>query len=237
VAPPPPEPPPASPPPPPPAEPPAPAPPTWEPAPPEPIAIPTGGGNRKLAFALLAAAVVVALVVGFVVLRGGDKPKTVATGSDSSSSSSSSGSSSSSSEGSTTTSDPAPDCPRDAERFACITQITLNGENLVVSYVTGGYTPSLQPSKAGPAPGSHHIHFFFDTTKPEDAGTQSNTPGVWRVWALPSPYTNPAQQNGDDGFIISDIPAGATKLCALVADNIHAVTQGSGNCFPLPETP
>jgi hypothetical protein len=241
---PPPPPPPAEPPPPPPPPPEPPAPPpaaasSWEPAAPQGVAIPSRRGNRTLAFVLLAAAVAVAAVVGFVVLRGDDTPKTVATSTDSTDSSASSSSGSSSSSGGTATSlptDASASCPRDAERFACITRITLNGENLVVDYEVGGYEPSLEPSAAGPTPGSHHIHFFFDTVKPEDAGSQSQNQGMWRVWALPSPYTNPPQNNGNDGFILSDIPDGATKLCSLVADSLHAVTLDTGNCIPLPRT-
>jgi outer membrane biosynthesis protein TonB len=208
--------------------------PSWEPAAPEPIPIPTGG-NRRLAFVLIAAAVLVAVVVGFIVLSGGDKPKTLATGTDSSASDS--GSSSDRTTTTTTSSeasDPEAACPTDAAMFACIIQVSFDGNDLVIGYSTGGFDPSLEPSAAGPTPGSHHIHFFFNTTKPEDAGSQSKTPGMWRVWARPNPFRNPAQNNGDAGFTRADIPAGATKVCALVADNLHQVTQGTGNCVALP---
>lgn len=216
-----------------------PAPPSWEPAAPQAVTIPSRRGNRTLAFVLVAAAVAVAAVVGFLVFGGSDKPKNVATSTDSTDSSASSSSGSSSSSDTTATSlptDASASCPRAAPMFACITQITLNGQNLVVDYEVGGYEPSLEPSAAGPTPGSHHIHFFFDTVKPEDAGSQSQHAGMWRVWALPSPYTNPPQNNGDNGFVLSDIPDGATKLCSLVADNLHAVTLDTGNCVPLPRT-
>jgi len=44
----------------------------------------------------------------------------------------------------------------------------------------------------------------------------------------PSPFT---------GYAVSDRPAQASQICALVANPDHSVILGSGNCFDLPVTP
>ena len=101
---------------------------------------------------------------------------------------------------------------------ARINQITLDEDfNFVVDFETSNYTPML--------PGTH-VHFFFDTLAPEEAGVPS--PPLWYVYGGSSPFTGYSFEDRPFG------PDGAEKLCVLVANPDHTVIQGSGNCVKLP---
>jgi serine/threonine-protein kinase len=100
-------------------------------------------------------------------------------------------------------------------RYVRINGITIESGYYVVDYETFEYTEAV--------PG-WHIHFFFNSVKPEQAGMPGN--GPWYLYGGPRPFK---------GYAVSDRPAAATQLCALVADPYHAVTQNSGNCWNLPE--
>lgn len=95
-----------------------------------------------------------------------------------------------------------------------LNEITRTGNTYFVKFAATGFTPQL--------PGTH-IHFFFDTVAPAQAGMPGS--GPWFVYGGSSPFT---------GYGVGDRPAGATKLCALVANTDHSVIQGSGNCLDLP---
>ncbi len=95
-----------------------------------------------------------------------------------------------------------------------ITGIELSGNQYSVKFETGGFTPAL--------PGQH-VHFFFNTVPPGQAGVPGS--GPWFVYGGGSPFT---------GYGLSDRPAAATEMCILVANPDHSVIQGTGNCFPLP---
>jgi serine/threonine-protein kinase len=99
--------------------------------------------------------------------------------------------------------------------YVRLNSITVNDAGAyVVEYETFGYTEVL--------PGMH-VHFFFNTIPPEQAGS----PGVgpWYLYGGPRPFTK---------YREVDRPANATQMCALVANNNHSVIQGSGNCMNLP---
>ncbi len=101
-----------------------------------------------------------------------------------------------------------------------INNITISGDRYVVDFVTTGYQPVL--------PGQH-IHFFFNTVPPGQAGAPGGGP-----WVL---YPNSNGGSGASPFTLygtGDKPAGATQMCALVANPNHSVQQGTGNCYPLP---
>jgi cell division ATPase FtsA len=132
----------------------------------------------------------------------------------------------------TTLADGVEPCP-DVALGACITELRIDGDQLLASYHVN-FEPTLDPSPAELPEESHHMHFFFDTVAPEDAGTQSANPGEWRIWATPSPFGGEPQNNGDPGFVLADIPEAATGLCVLVAERDHSVLIGSGNCARLP---
>jgi serine/threonine protein kinase len=104
-------------------------------------------------------------------------------------------------------------CPV-AAKSVRINSITLDGNNYVVNYATTGYTPQL--------PGEH-IHFFFNTVSPDQAGVPGG--GPWILYGGPNPFTQ---------YTVGDKPANATQMCALVANSDHSVIQGTGNCVTLP---
>jgi hypothetical protein len=93
--------------------------------------------------------------------------------------------------------------------------ITINASNqYVVEYETFGYTEKL--------PGQH-VHFFFNTVPPDQAGMPGS--GPWILYGGPRPFTK---------YKVSDRPANATQMCALVANPNHSVVAESGNCVDLP---
>jgi hypothetical protein len=99
--------------------------------------------------------------------------------------------------------------------YVRINSITLD-ENYryVVAYETFEYTEQL--------PGMH-VHFFFNTVTPENAGMPGS--GPWILYGGPRPFT---------GYSFSDKPAAATQMCALVANANHSIQLNSGNCVDLP---
>ncbi len=99
--------------------------------------------------------------------------------------------------------------------FVRINAITVDSQNrYVVEYETFGFTEAL--------PGMH-IHFFFNTVSPENAGVPGS--GPWILYGGPRPFT---------GYRVSDRPSAATQMCALVANSNHSVQANSGNCVYLP---
>lgn len=100
------------------------------------------------------------------------------------------------------------------EMYAEITGISLDGSQYSVTFQTYGFTPDIMHT---------HVHFFFNTVPPEQAGVPGS--GPWYVYGGPTPFT---------GYGLSDRPASATQLCVLVANHDHSVIQGTGNCYALP---
>ncbi|PKN86719.1 MAG: hypothetical protein CVU46_06825 [Chloroflexi bacterium HGW-Chloroflexi-8] len=99
--------------------------------------------------------------------------------------------------------------------YVRINGISINDDQrYVVDYETFGYTEQL--------PG-RHVHFFFNTVSPEQAGMPGS--GPWILYGGPRPFT---------GYRVSDKPAMATHMCALVANSDHSIILESGNCFDLP---
>jgi hypothetical protein len=129
-----------------------------------------------------------------------------------------------------TTTDPATaPCASESGRCAGITGIRLDGDHYSVDYSVESFDPLT--AEHGGTPDDHHVHFFFDTTPPEHAGTNSDVRGPWVVW----------DRVDADGALLFDSAtvagaqeAGAKQLCVLVADANHGVEQGTGNCVDLP---
>jgi subtilisin len=97
---------------------------------------------------------------------------------------------------------------------ATITGITLVGSQYAAAFQTTGFTPDIMHT---------HVHFFFNTVPPEQAGVPGA--GPWYVYGGGSPFS---------GYGLADRPIGATQLCVLVANHDHSVIQGTGNCVALP---
>jgi hypothetical protein len=106
---------------------------------------------------------------------------------------------------------PTPSGPR-----AEITRIRIVDADYAVSYKAIGFTPDI--------PGVRHVHFFFDTIPPTEAGKPAD-PRNWILYDGKSPFR---------GYQVSDRPKGARQMCILVAKHDHSVIQGTGNCFDLP---
>lgn len=124
-------------------------------------------------------------------------------------------------------------CPLpDGGPTACVEDVRFDGDELVVDFSVHGVEPFLSAGELPPE--SRHLHFFFDTTDPADAGTQSPTPGAWKIWDDRRPYRGPRNEVGGEGWFAGEIPDGATAVCVLVADARHRAIQGTGNCGTLP---
>ena len=102
-----------------------------------------------------------------------------------------------------------------AGRQARITGITISGGRYVVDYDVFNFTPEL--------PGGRHVHFFFDTVTPENAGVPGD--GPWFLYAGPVPFKE---------YKVSERPGGARQICVLVARADHSVVQDTGNCVDIP---
>lgn len=99
--------------------------------------------------------------------------------------------------------------------YTRINNITINQSGAyVVEYETFGFTEQL--------PGVH-IHFFFNTVSPENAGLPGS--GPWILYGGPRPFTQ---------YTVNDRPGAATQMCALVANADHSVQLNTGNCYNLP---
>ena len=96
-----------------------------------------------------------------------------------------------------------------------INSIVEQGGFYVVDYTPIGYTPAL--------PGTH-IHFFWNSVPPQNAGV-GPTQETWILYAGPNPFSE---------YSVAARPAAATQMCALVANNDHTVQLNTGNCANLP---
>ncbi len=99
--------------------------------------------------------------------------------------------------------------------YARINQITIENGRNIVEYETFEYQEAL--------PGMH-VHFFFDTVPPGQAGAPGA--GPWFVWGGPRPF---------DRYGLSNRPGAATQMCALAANPNHSIILEAGNCVDLPE--
>ena len=101
-----------------------------------------------------------------------------------------------------------------AAKTVQITGISEDNGRYIINFQTAGYTPAL--------PGMH-VHFFFNTVTPANAGSPGS--GPWKLYGGPSPFTE---------YTVSDRTGGATQMCALVANADHSIQLGTGNCVNLP---
>ncbi|MCL4869362.1 MAG: serine/threonine protein kinase [Anaerolineae bacterium] len=108
---------------------------------------------------------------------------------------------------------PSPTAPTGPR--AEITSITVADDRYSVSFQVFGFFSDTS---------STHVHFFWNTVPPDQAGVPGN-PSNWKLYGSPSPFT---------GYAVSERPEGATQLCILVANPNHSVIAGSGNCRALP---
>jgi hypothetical protein len=110
--------------------------------------------------------------------------------------------------------------PEPAPNTARINSISVQDGRYVVDFETFGFTPQM--------PGQH-VHFFFDSVPPEQAGMPGSGP-----WQL---YPAAAGQSGASPFTLLTVagrPPNANQMCILVANADHSVNQRTGNCVDLP---
>jgi hypothetical protein len=103
---------------------------------------------------------------------------------------------------------------------ARINSIAVQDGRYVTEFETFGFEPLL--------PGQH-VHFFFNSVSPEEAGVPGS--GPWQIYpAGPGePNTSPFTL-----YTVDQRPESATQMCILVANEDHSVNQGTGNCVNLP---
>jgi tRNA A-37 threonylcarbamoyl transferase component Bud32 len=118
----------------------------------------------------------------------------------------------------TPTETPIPATPTPDKPYVVITDITLDSNYYyVVNYEVHNF-PEGSPRM--------HVHMFFDTVPPDQAGVPGS--GPWKLtWG---PYGDPPFTQ----YAESDRPSGATQMCSLVANPDHTVQPNSGNCMDLP---
>jgi serine/threonine-protein kinase len=100
--------------------------------------------------------------------------------------------------------------------YVLITGIRLENNVYIVDYEVHNFpeSPSL------------HVHMFFNTVPPEQAGSPGSGPWklTWGAYGDP-PFTQYGPANR---------PPNATQMCALVANPNHSIIMGTGNCVDLP---
>ena len=107
--------------------------------------------------------------------------------------------------------------PSHDTEYARITNIALDDQfRYVIDFET-----NFSPNTA-----DIHVHFFFDTVEPANAGVPGS--GPWKLYGGPSPFT---------GYSFADRPfgpTGAETICILVANADHSIRLDTGNCMDLP---
>lgn len=110
---------------------------------------------------------------------------------------------------------PIPSTPTPTTPYVVITGIRVENSVYIVDYDVHNFdTPGL------------HVHIFFNNVPPEQAGSPGSGPWklTWGSYGDP-PFTQ---------YILSNRPANATQMCALVANPNHSIQLNSGNCVDLP---
>jgi serine/threonine-protein kinase len=109
---------------------------------------------------------------------------------------------------------PIPLTPTPSTPYVVITAIRSEGALYAVDYEVHNFDDSL------------HVHMFFNTVPPEQAGSPGS--GPWKLtWGS---YGNPPFTQ----YTVANRPPNATQMCALVANSNHSIQLNSGNCIDLP---
>ena len=105
--------------------------------------------------------------------------------------------------------DPAPPPYPPETRRTELTGITVVDGVYEITYDTFNFEPLIA---------DYHLHFHWNTFAPASVGTASDPIGEWIVWDF-----DDQGRKVFDQFSPNAIPAGATQICAVVADSSHAV--------------
>jgi actin-like ATPase involved in cell morphogenesis len=112
--------------------------------------------------------------------------------------------------------------PPGVEFFSRINSIDVESERYIVDFEVVGFDPQLSGT-------NKHVHFFFDTVPPSQAGAPGS--GPWQLYPTGSGVV------GSSPFTllgVNDVPSGASEMCILVANSDHSVIPETGNCMKLP---
>ena len=170
-------------------------------------------GRGRMLLAIGGVVAVIAAVVLAVVLLGGDDPD------ESSSSSTTNGSSSSTTGG--------PTCESSSGRCVLIDSVTTDSEGLVIAYSTLGFEPLVSGETS-----DHHIHFYFDSIPPAEAGFPEGS-GEWLLWDVDD--SGAKLVHGDPFVAFDAIPDAADQVCAVVATSAHFLDEDPRHvCTDLP---
>jgi actin-like ATPase involved in cell morphogenesis len=163
-------------------------------------------GRGRLLLAIVAIVAMVAVVVIAVVLLGGDPDET-----------SDSTTSTVDTSGGTTSTTAGPTCESSSGRCVFIDDVTTDSDGLVIAYSTVGFEPLVSGE-----PADHHIHFYYDTIPPEEAGGPIGT-GDWLLWDVDDDGAMLA--HGDPFIAFDAIPDEATQICGVVATFDHQLDE------------
>ncbi|HET6953291.1 MAG TPA: Hsp70 family protein [Acidimicrobiales bacterium] len=117
------------------------------------------------------------------------------------------------------TTEAAPEGP-----FVTISDVVIEGGRYRVNYEVANFGPDIED------PDELHIHFFLDTTEPENAGENGEPPGLWDLTDDPTTFVIQTFGPADRGA--------AQQLCGAVATHAHDVFERgttTGNCVDLPD--
>jgi serine/threonine-protein kinase len=111
---------------------------------------------------------------------------------------------------------PIPLTPTPSTPYVVIVAIRVEGPFYAVDYEVHNF----------PEGSNLHVHMFFNTVPPEQAGSPGS--GPWKLTY--GQYGNPPFTQ----YTLANRPPNATQLCALVANPNHSIQLNSGNCIDLP---
>ena len=119
---------------------------------------------------------------------------------------------------------PPPVCPPDDPRVCIeLTGIAVTGDSIIVDWTPVNFEPAVDDL---------HAHFFWSSTRVEEAGTNAAdfgaVPGVWEL-------TDERPFVSRDVLLLSQRPEEAFAVCVTPATAEHAVVDpGVSHCLPLP---
>ena len=105
-----------------------------------------------------------------------------------------------------------------------MTSVGVDGDSVVVEWTPFNFEPEVD---------DFHAHFFWDTTRPEEAGTNAAafgaSPGAWELTDA-RPFVSERE------MLLSAKPDGASQVCVTPATASHGVVDPRVfQCLPLPD--
>ena len=119
----------------------------------------------------------------------------------------------------------ATECDTSGGFQGCFTDVRVSDDG---STFVADFETDFALSDPGSGVGNH-LHIFLNPpTSPENAGNNGPSPGSWMVYGGASPVTV-----GSGQTVAEAVAAGASELCVVVADSVHGVVPGTGNCIDI----